>query len=176
MNKPGEVGSLAQVKLTVVSWVTPFQSPWACAHRDMEKVDEWIFNDDSIWPACSVAQLCLTLCDLMDRSLEVYSSLFMGFSWQEYWSGLLFPPPGDLPNPGIEPVFSACPALQILYHWATWEAQSGLTFSFVQRLSLARPSDPWSPTGDVLTKVLTTKVTTPCTWNPTCINIYLPGP
>ena len=28
---------------------------------------------------------------------------FMGFSRQEYWSGLPFPSPGDLPNPGIEP-------------------------------------------------------------------------
>ena len=27
----------------------------------------------------------------------------MGFSRQEYWSGLPFPPSGDLPNPGIEP-------------------------------------------------------------------------
>ena len=27
----------------------------------------------------------------------------MGFSKQEYWSGLPFPPPGDLPNSGIEP-------------------------------------------------------------------------
>ena len=27
----------------------------------------------------------------------------MGFSWQEYWSGLPFPSPGDVPNPGIEP-------------------------------------------------------------------------
>ena len=33
----------------------------------------------------------------------------MGFSRQEYWSGLPFPSPGDLPNPGIEPV---SPALQ----------------------------------------------------------------
>ena len=29
--------------------------------------------------------------------------LFMGFPRQEYWSGLLFPPPEDLPNPGTEP-------------------------------------------------------------------------
>ena len=36
--------------------------------------------------------------------------LSMGFSRQEYWSGLLFPSPGDLPNPGIEPGF---PALQV---------------------------------------------------------------
>ena len=28
--------------------------------------------------------------------------LSMGFSRQEYWSGLLYPPPGDLPDPGIE--------------------------------------------------------------------------
>ena len=33
----------------------------------------------------------------------------MGFSRQEYWSGLLFPSPGDLPDPGIEP---RSPALQ----------------------------------------------------------------
>ena len=33
----------------------------------------------------------------------------MGFSRQEYWSKLLCPPPEDLPNPGIKPVF---PALQ----------------------------------------------------------------
>ena len=31
----------------------------------------------------------------------------MGFSRQGYWSGLLFPSPGDLPNPGIEPRFPA---------------------------------------------------------------------
>ena len=36
----------------------------------------------------------------------------MGFSRQEHWSGLPFPPLGDLPNPGIEPVFPATPALQ----------------------------------------------------------------
>ena len=31
----------------------------------------------------------------------------MGFSRQEYWSGLPFPSPGDLPNPGFEPRSSA---------------------------------------------------------------------
>ena len=33
--------------------------------------------------------------------------LSMRFSSQEYWSGLPFPPPGDLPNPGMVPVFPA---------------------------------------------------------------------
>ena len=35
----------------------------------------------------------------------------MGFSRQEYWSGLPFPHPGDLPDPAIEPESSASPAL-----------------------------------------------------------------
>ena len=37
--------------------------------------------------------------------------LFMGFSKQEYWSGLPCPPPGDLPDPGIKPVSLMPPAL-----------------------------------------------------------------
>ena len=44
--------------------------------------------------------------------------LSMGFSQQEYWSGLLFPTSGDVPDPGIEPKFPAslCIGNQILYH------------------------------------------------------------
>ena len=42
---------------------------------------------------------CVQLCDPMD-----YSPLSMGFSRQEYWSGLPCPPPGDLPEQGIKPV------------------------------------------------------------------------
>ena len=37
--------------------------------------------------------------------------LSMGFSSQEYWSGLPLPTPGDLPDPGIEPASLAPPAL-----------------------------------------------------------------
>ena len=37
--------------------------------------------------------------------------LFMGFFRQEYWSGLSFPPPGDLPNPGTKPVSPESPAM-----------------------------------------------------------------
>ena len=36
-----------------------------------------------------------------------WASMSMGFSRQEYWSGLPFPPPGDLPDPGIKPLFPA---------------------------------------------------------------------
>ena len=41
------------------------------------------------------------------------ASLSMGFSWQEYLSGLLFPPPGDLPDPGSKPMFPASSTLQV---------------------------------------------------------------
>ena len=37
----------------------------------------------------------------------------MGFPRQEYWSGLPCPPPGDLPNPGVEPTSLRSPALQV---------------------------------------------------------------
>ena len=40
-------------------------------------------------------------------TVECRALLSMGFSRKEYWSALPCPPPGDLPNPGIEPVFPA---------------------------------------------------------------------
>ena len=54
------------------------------------------------------------------------AALFMGFSRQEYWSGLPFPPPGDLPDPGIEPKYLGSPALVVGFftNHATWEARS----------------------------------------------------
>ena len=41
------------------------------------------------------------------------ASLSRGFSQQDYWSGLPFPPPGDLPNPGFQPVSPASPEQQV---------------------------------------------------------------
>ena len=55
----------------------------------------------------------------------VYQALLsMGFSRQEYRGGLPFPPPGDLPDPGIEPVSLMSPALASGFFTtnATWEA------------------------------------------------------
>ena len=54
-----------------------------------------------------VAKSCPTLVTPQTTTLQV--PLSMGFSRQEYWNGLPFPSPGDLPNPGIEP---GSPALQ----------------------------------------------------------------
>ena len=54
-----------------------------------------------------VAKSCPTLVTPWIASRQ--APLSMGFSRQEYWSGLPFPSPGDLPDPGIEP---GSPALQ----------------------------------------------------------------
>ena len=51
----------------------------------------------------------LTLCD--SHELAYQAPLSMELPWQEYWSGLSFPPPGDLLDPGIELVTPAAPAL-----------------------------------------------------------------
>ena len=51
--------------------------------------------------------------------------LSMGFSRQEYWTGLSYSPPGDLPDPEIEPMSLKSPALagSIFTTSATWETQ-----------------------------------------------------
>ena len=47
----------------------------------------------------------------------------MGFSRQEYWNGLPFPSPGDLPSPGIKPMSPTLAGRFFFYHWTTMEAQ-----------------------------------------------------
>ena len=73
-------------------------------------------------PRAKSLQLCPTLYDLTDCSLPGSS---VGFSKREYWSALPCPPPGNLPNPGIEPKSLACPALAGGFFTisTTWEAQ-----------------------------------------------------
>ena len=65
------------------------------------RVDGWVSEcsvfSDSLWPP---------------RTVIHEAPLSMEFSQQEYWSGLPFPPPGYLPDPGIKPMPPASPALQ----------------------------------------------------------------
>ena len=49
---------------------------------------------------------------LNNKTAACQAPLSMGFSRQEYWSGLSCPPPGDIPNPAIEPESPATLALQ----------------------------------------------------------------
>ena len=63
--------------------------------------------------------MCVCVCDLSHVQLFVIpwtaacqAPLSMGFFQQEYWTGLPFPPPGDLPSPRIKPSSSVSPVLQ----------------------------------------------------------------
>ena len=59
------------------------------------------------------------------RTVARQAPLSMGLSWQECWSRLPFPSPGDLPDPGNEPRSLAPPALSgELYHCTIWEAHN----------------------------------------------------
>ena len=79
--------------LSFICWLILWLLPYLCYCKVKVKESE-------------VAQLYPTICDPMDCSQAPPS---MGFSRQGCWSGLAFPSPGDLPDPGIEP---GSPALQ----------------------------------------------------------------
>ena len=83
-------------------WV-PFVCLWVfCPIPDLMCIHSVLCRAKSL-------QSPLTLSDPMDCSLP--APLSMGFSRQDNWSGLPFPSPEDLPNPGVEPGSPAPPAL-----------------------------------------------------------------
>ena len=97
-----------------------------------------------------VAQSCLTLLwclwtIAMDCSIAIGGSysqvpLSMGFPRQEYWGGLPFPSPGDLPNPRSNSHFLHYRL--VLYHWATWEARSPSIQQYMYEVAIV-----WIPPG-----------------------------
>ena len=76
-----------------------------------------------ICPASLLFQCLVSMCGVFMLShIRLFATawtvtrqapLSMGFSRQEYWSSLPFPAPGDLPNPGIQPLSPVAPALQV---------------------------------------------------------------
>ena len=60
----------------------------------------------------------------------------MGFSRQEYWSGLPFPSPGDLPNPGIEPGSPALQADSLLLSHRKAEIHKSLKLCHILKLNI----------------------------------------
>ena len=71
--------------------------------------------------SCSVTSVVSN--SVTPRTVVCQAPLSMGFFRQEYWSGLLCPPPGNLPDPEIKPAPSVSPALQVdslsLSHWGS---------------------------------------------------------
>ena len=64
----------------------------------------------SFWCVCAQSLSCVWLC-VTQWTVALQAPLSMEFPRQEYWGGLLFPAPGDLLDPGIEPSSLASPAL-----------------------------------------------------------------
>ena len=78
---------------------------FAFSFFEREKIFEIVF--------LSICGLVAKLCPILVTPwTSLPAPLSMGFPRQEYWSGLPCPPPGDLPNPGIEPM---SPTLQASY-------------------------------------------------------------
>ena len=76
---------------------------------------------------CSDAQLCPTLCN--PWTIEHQAPLSMGFSQQEQWNMVPFPPPGDLPNPRIKTTSLTSPTLAGRFFTTSvnWEACKSTT-------------------------------------------------
>ena len=68
----------------------------------------WVFKHAYVLSCFSCVQLFVTL-----RTAAHLTPLSMGFSRQEYWSGLPCSPPGDLPDPWIKPTSLTFPALAV---------------------------------------------------------------
>ena len=56
---------------------------------------------------CSACMFCCVRLFETPWTVDCQAPLFVQFFRQNYWNGLLFPPPGDLPHPGIEPTSPA---------------------------------------------------------------------
>ena len=67
---------------------------------------------------------CVQLCEML-QTVACQAPLSMGFSRQEYWSGLPFPSPGDLPDSGIKRASLTSPALAggFFTTSTTWETE-----------------------------------------------------
>ena len=117
---------------------------WSCtAINILFYIYSWPLHNNGIkLYACvinhsSPVQLCVTL-----STVACQAPMSMGFSRQEYWSGLPCPPPGDLPNPGIKPVSLQFSSVQWLSHvqlFATpWTAARQASLSITNSWSLPK--------------------------------------
>ena len=86
----------------------------------------------SIMCACMLSHFSLIWFFATPWTVALQVPPSMGFSRQEYWSGLPCPPPGDLPDPGIEPTSLISPALTggFFTTRATWQPHNIIKWFF----------------------------------------------
>ena len=111
------------IKTTIWSWMMAFTSEY---WNILEIMILSAFFDCKIWE--KLIQTEISFSGGSDRGEGVVARqapLSMGFSSQEYWSGLPCPLPGHLPDPGIKPMSSLSPALASGFFTTstTWEPQ-----------------------------------------------------
>ena len=80
---------------------TGLPRPWDSPGKNTGVGCHFLLQCMKVKSESEVTQVCQTLSHPMDCSLP--APLSMGFSRQEYWSGVPLPSPGDLPDPGIKP-------------------------------------------------------------------------
>ena len=99
----------------MLTWLKMILQSTICKHVQRRVV--WIFSLSQDLSGCDPVCVCLLSCFSCVRLFETLRTvacqapLSMGLSQQEYWSGLPFSPPGDLPDPGTEPEFLVSPAV-----------------------------------------------------------------
>jgi len=107
-------GSLFKEECSLLSW--SLLNPSLTVVDDSYSFETFCWSVYVCMLAHAVAQSCPSLL-YSPWTIACKSPLSMGLSQQEYWSGLTFPPPGDLPDPGIEPTSPAVLHCQwVLYH------------------------------------------------------------
>ena len=90
----------------------------------------WLFS----WELCEILAPCVLCCAQSLSHVQLFATQWVvarrlsvhGILQVSSWSGLPFPPPGDLPNPGTDPESPVSPTLAegfffFFYHWVTWE-------------------------------------------------------
>ena len=116
-------------------------SPWGCKEVDTTKqlnnnnkkstsfLDPTYFwglacFEENLESICACQVVSVLSDSLILWTVAHQAPLSMGFCRQEYWSELPFPPPGDLPNPGIEPTSLMSPAFSGRFFTTStaWEA------------------------------------------------------
>ena len=90
-----------------------FFNKWPYKYLGVFKDNIWKSYSCSVYAYVFIINILISLCVLSCFSSvwACQAPLSMGFSRQEYYSGLPCPPPGDLPDPGIEPESLMSPAL-----------------------------------------------------------------
>ena len=116
---------LTPVRMAIAKRSTKNQGWSGCG--EMRTLLHWCWNvnwEESLWErTCVLSHFSHVQLFSTPRTVTCKAPLSMGFSRQEYCSGLPCPPPGDLPNPGIEPASFMFPVLADGFFTtnATWE-------------------------------------------------------